>query len=235
MMPIVSYCKKCKEEVPPAEVCTLCGRSLPASSMRLSWAYTYAPVMDWIRWSMILRIMLPVLLVLIGLILGLEALLHGTIGVQALWAQGLMRVILWITAAMGAGVFFVLLLQGKEEIRFVIDQKGVHAKTYLLRPSAIKYWLRMQPVPAWLNSGKEPLPVGEKDVAWQELRRVQGWPDKEIILLYAPRWWLSMALYCLPGTYEEAVQFIYDHVKKRSQVKMAVPPQLPEEPPFPLT
>ncbi len=230
-MPVMAWCKKCKQEVMPDSVCPLCGQKLPANSLRLSWAYEFAPVRDFLSWNSILRVALPVLALLMLLIIGVEWGRKGLLGVQALLAQGVWGLLLLLAAAMMLAALLMLLTRGREDVRYILDSKGVHVQVWQAKPSLFKRVFRMVP-----DQGQTGLPgqtmwmLEERHIPWPMLRRVAFWPDKDKILLYNPRFWLCLTLHALPETYDDAIRFIYEQVKKRPGV-MKLPPAPVDLPP----
>ena len=230
-MPVMAYCKKCKQEVWPDTVCSICGQKLPANNLRIRWSFELAPVRDFLSWNSILRVALPVLILIMMAITGVEFGRKGILGVQTLLAQGFLSLLLMLMVAMTAMSFAALLFRGREEVRYILDGKGVHVQVWQVKPSFIKRIFNMIPPEAQQGS-KEQVEwmLEEKHIPWTALRRVGFWPDRDKILLYSPRFWLAAALHALPDTYDDAVRFIYEHVKKRPGV-MRLPPAPSELPP----
>lgn len=229
-MPVMAYCKKCKQEVWPDAVCPICGQKLPANGLRLSWSFGITPVRDFLSWNSIFRVALPVLLLLLLVITGVEFGRKGILGVQALMAQGFWSLLLMLTAAMMAVSFAALALRGREEVRYILDSKGVHMQVWQVKPSLIKRIFGMIPPDAQHGSmGQLEWMLEEKHIPWTKLSRVGFWPDRDKILLYSPKFYLALALHALPETYDDAVRFIYEHVKKRPGV-MRMPPASGEIP-----
>ena len=71
------YCKKCNMDVPEGEACPVCGKTPPASSMRVAWMYARQRALDWMSWNAVMRIAVPVLTAATALGLVLELLLGG--------------------------------------------------------------------------------------------------------------------------------------------------------------
>jgi hypothetical protein len=229
-MPVMYYCKKCKQEVPPDTVCPICGQKLSENSLRLSWSFGLAPVRDFLSWNSILRVALPALILLMLVITGVEFGRKGILGVQVLLAQGFWSLLSVLMAAMIVAVFAALALRGREEVRYILDGKGVHIQVWQMKPSFIKRIFGMIPPEAQQGSmGQFEWMLEEKHILWAKLCRVGFWPDRDKILLYSPRFYLAAALHALPETYDDAVRFIYEHVKKRPGV-MRLPPASGELP-----
>jgi hypothetical protein len=224
-MPIAAYCKKCKLEVTPGPMCPHCGQKLSANSLRLSWAYEYAPARDFLSWSAILRIALPVVVLLLLAAVGTEWAAKGFLGVQTLLKEGLLPLILEIAGAMGLVILFVLMFRGREEVRYVLDHTGAHAAFYMVKPPILRRWLRLLSEPAEEDMLGRPIwKLDEKHVPWQALKRVQLWPDKDKILLHSPRWWVALVVHCQPDTYDDALRFMQTQLKKRTGVLPPLPP-----------
>lgn len=228
----MAYCKKCKQEVWPDTVCPICGQKLPVNNLRISWSFGLTPVRDFLSWNSVLRVTLPVLMLVMIIISGVEFGRKGILGVQTLLAQGFWSLLLMLMLAMVAVAFVALLLRGREEVRYILDGKNVHIQIWQVKPSFIKRIFGMIPPEAQVGSaGQYEWMLEEKHIPWTKLCRVGLWPDRDKILLYSPRFWLAAALHASPDTYDDAVRFIYEHVKKRPGV-MKLPPA-PLEPPSP--
>ena len=224
-MPVMAWCKKCKQEVTPGSVCPLCGQKLPSTSLRFSWTFGLVPVRDFLSWNSILRVALPVLALLMLVILGVEWARKGFLGVQALLTQGLPAMMLWVGAALLAIAFLGLLLRGREEIQYVLNHAGVQAKVTITKPNRLQRLFHDPAAPAQADDWGQPVWLAAaKDIPWQAVHRVELWPDRDKILLYSPRFWLVLTLHALPETYDDAVRYVYDHVKKRPGVMKMVPP-----------
>jgi hypothetical protein len=230
-MPVMYYCKKCKQEVMPDTVCSICGQKLSENSQRLSWSFGLTPMHDFLCWNSILRVALPALILFMLVIMGVEFGSKGTAGLQALLAQGFWSLFFTLAAAMMAVAFVALTLRGRVEVRYILDGKGVHMQVWQVKPSLIKRILGMIPPEAYTDSnGQFEWMLEEKHIPWIKLCRVGFWPDRDKILLYSPRFYLALTLHALPETYDDAVRFVYEHVKKRPGV-MQLPPAPSELPP----
>ncbi len=218
-MPLTSYCKKCGKDVPVASLCPDCGAKLAANTVRLAWCVEHRPAADWMCWNAVVRLICPVLAVTILLVVLLEALMGGLDGVAALLSGGLMPALLGIIAAVLAVLLLVFLFQGDDLLDCVIDAKGIHVQTYLPRPTALKLLMRGKSI-RMLDAGEEILLLSSREIAWKDIRRVQLWPEKTMILLYAPKWWLRLPLPCTPFTWEDAMAFIADKIGRKKDVTL---------------
>ena len=228
-MPVMAYCKKCKQEVEPAALCSLCGQKLSSGSLRISWTYAYSPVREFLSWNSILRVGLPALVLLMLTVMGMELARRGMLGLQLLFAQGFARLMLALFMILFAAVLVSLLLRGRVMARFVLDQKGAHVQMWQARPSLLLRILRITPGRAdtadpW---GEGMRLLEEKHLPYASIKRVGLWPDRDKILLYNPRFFQTLALHCLPDTYDDSLRFLYDQVKKRPGVMQ--PPAMPQE------
>ncbi len=231
-MGITSYCKKCGQDVPRGEVCANCGARLTKNSARVVWCLEHSPVRDWMCWNGVLRIMAPSAAGALLLALLLEGVAGGLASVERLLSQGLL--VTWGTLCLAALalLWLILLLQGHDLLDCVVDSKGVHVTTYLLNPTPLRLLMRMQS-PA-MCSQAVPAPQGSilllrtREVTWQEISRVQLWPEKATILLYAPSWWMRLALPCSAFQYEAVLEFMRDKVGRRKD--LLLPPDIKAPP-----
>ena len=229
-MPITAYCKKCARDVPPGDVCPHCGGKLAKSALRVAWCADHTPVRDWMSWNAVMRLVLPVLLAVLALILLLEGLAGGLEGIAALLRGGLLFSLLGLLALTAAGLLLAFILQGDDLQDCVVDGRGVHIQQYLPEPTALKLMLRLKS-PRLLeryDPTEGILLIGQKELAWKDIARVQLWPEKTLILLYAPAWWMRLALPCTPFNYEDCLTFIQEKIGRKKGVmlpaELAAPP-----------
>ena len=223
-IPLTSYCKKCGQDVPVSSFCPHCHAKLAANTVRLAWCVDHSPVRDWMCWNAVMRLLLPVLGATLALILLLEGVLGGLTGVAALLSSGLVVSLTGILGMVLAVMLLVFILQGDDLLDCVVDARGIHVLQYLPEPTKLKLLLRGKS-PALLDSlnGENLLLVAQKDIAWKDIQRVQLWPEKTMVLFYAPRWWMRVALPCTAFTWEDALAFIREKIGKKKAVV------LPEE------
>lgn len=232
-MAITAYCKKCRQDVPMGEVCPLCGSRLAKSAARVAWCVEHTPVEDWLSWNAAARIILPAYGVVLAMILLLEGLSGGGAAVQRLLQGGLMLSMLLLLLVTAFVLLVVLHLQGDDVIDCVVDSRGVHVQQYLTAPTPLKLLLRcrsprlMQQTDA---SGETPLVlISQKELAWKDIARVQLWPEKNLVLLYAPTWWMRLALYCTPFTWEDTLAYMRDKVGRKKNLllprELVAPPK----------
>ena len=221
-MPITAYCKKCARDVPPGDLCPHCGGKLAKSALRVAWCADHTPVRDWMSWNAVMRLVLPVLLAVLALILLLEGLAGGLEGIAALLRGGLLFSLLGLLALTAAGLLLAFILQGDDLQDCVVDGRGVHIQQYLPEPTALKLMLRLKS-PRLLeryDPTEGILLIGQKELLWKDIARVQLWPEKTLILLYAPAWWMRLSLPCTPFTYEDCLTFIQEKLGRKKGVML---------------
>ena len=221
-MPLTSYCKKCSRDVPVGERCPHCGSKLPANTVRLAWCVDHVPLRDWMSWNAVMRIALPVLLLALALAVRLEGVTGGVAGIEAILREGLPLSLLGV-AIFGAAVLLLLfILQGDDILDCVVDNKGFHVQQYLPEPTPLKLLARLKS-PALMDRVTEENPMlllSQREIAWKDIARVQLWPEKTLLLLYAPRWWLRLAVPCTPFTWEDALNMVSDKLGRKKAVQL---------------
>jgi len=223
-IPLTSYCKKCGRDMPRSERCPECGAKLAPGAVRLAWCVEHTPVRDWMSWNAALRIVLPVLGMTLLLTLMAEAAVGGIAGVAAILKGWLLPCLMLMLASILAVLLLILILQGDDLLDCVIDNAGLHVQQYLPNPTPLKLILRFRS-PALLETmGEENmLLIASREIPWKEIRRVQLWPEKTMLLLYAPRWWLRLSIPCTPFTWTDALGFVRDKIGKKKDV--ILPPE----------
>ena len=231
-MPLTSYCKKCARDVPVGERCPHCGSKLPANTVRLAWCVDHAPLKDWMSWNAVMRIALPVLMLALALAVLLEGVTGGVAGIEAIIREGLPLSLMGV-AVFGVAVLLLLfILQGDDILDCVVDNKGFHVQQYLPEPTPLKLMARLKS-PALMNQVTEDNPMlllSQREIAWKDIARVQLWPEKTLLLLYAPTWWLRLAVPCTPFTWEDALDMVSDKLGRKKAVQL---PQQLVQPPKP--
>ena len=220
-MPLTSYCKKCARDVPVGDICPDCGGKLAASAVRLAWCVDHVPLRDWMCWNAVMRIALPAAGITLAVTLLLETIFGG---LTQLLSGGLLPTLAWLTLGSLAVLLLVFILQGDDLLDCVIDSTGVHIQQYLPRPTAFKLALRLKS-PQLLKQRDESdvLLIASRSISWKEIRRVQLWREKGLILLYAPAWWQRLTIPCTHATWKDALAFIRDKLGKKKDV--ILPPE----------
>ena len=226
-MALTAYCKKCNREVPPGETCPLCGARLGKNAAHAAWCLERVPVRDWLLWNEIMRVLLPAGLAVLLLVLLAEGLSGGTQALERLLRSGFPAALAGLLAAAVGLIFLILLLQGRELTDYVADSRGIHETRYLPRPTALKLILRLRPPRLLRETEGQEIPLvrlGEKSIAWKDVARVQLWPEKCVILVYAPSWWLRVGVVCTPFTWEDTIGLIRQKLGRKT--KVLLPPSL---------
>ncbi|QTE69606.1 zinc ribbon domain-containing protein [Clostridiales bacterium] len=231
-MALTAYCKKCGREVEPGEICPRCGTRLGKNAAHAAWCVERTPVKDWMYWNSVMRVLLPAALVILVLVLVLEAVSGGIAAVERMMTSGFPLTLLILLAAALLAVFAVLLLQGKELSDFVVDSRGIHETRYLPDPTPLKLLMRMKsPAAAKQAEGGDTrvLMLSRRDLAWKDVARVQLWPEKCMILFYAPAWWLRIPTICTPFSWDDTIGFAQEKLGKKKKVKL--PPSMAQDAP----
>lgn len=204
--------------------CPDCGAKLPASTVRLAWCVDHTPVKDWMCWNAVLRIVLPVVGLTLALVFLLEGILGGLNGLALLLSGGLLPTLAGLLLGGLAVVLLIFILQGDDLLDCVIDSSGLHVQQYLPHPTALKLLMRLRsPQLRQQTDESGLLLIASREIPWKEIRRVQLWPEKTLILIYAPRWWQRLALPCTPFTWDDALSFIRDKIGRKKDV--ILPPE----------
>ena len=220
-MPLTSYCKKCGQDVPVSSFCPNCRAKLAANTVRLAWCVDHHPVRDWMCWNAVMRLLLPGVGATLVLVILLEAIMGGLDGVAMLLGGGLLVSLTGIMGMVLTVMLLVFILQGDDLLDCVVDARGIHVQKYLPEPTALKLVLRGKS-PRMLDAmGDENLLlVSSTEIAWKDITRVQLWPEKNMILFYAPKWWMRLALPCTPFTWEDALDCIREKIGKKKAVTL---------------
>ena len=230
---MTAFCKKCGREVDAGEVCPVCGTRLGKNAAHAAWCVERRPVADWMSWNAVMRLLLPATLAILLLVLLLEGISGGAAAVEKLLLSGFPVVLLILLAAVLAVVLAVLALQGRELADYVVDNRGIHEVRYLPDPTPLKLLARLKS-PARMNGiggSGESVPVlrlSEKDLAWKDVARVQLWPEKCMVLYYAPARWLRSAVVCTPFTWNDVLELTRSKLGKKRKIllpqSLVIPP-----------
>ena len=120
--------------------------------------------------------------------------------------------------------FAALLLQGKEIADYVVDSRGIHEIHYLPDPTPLKLIVRLKPLSLLKETERggaaAVLKLGEKDLPWKNVARVQLWPEKGMILYYAPSWWMRIAAACTPFIWEDVMALTREKLGKKRKIRL---------------
>ena len=129
--------------------------------------------------------------------------------------------------------FTALALQGKELTDYVVDSRGIHETHYLPDPTPLKLITRLKPLSLLREGGGGSAPpvlkLGEKDLPWKNVARVQLWPEKCMILYYAPAWWMRIAAACTPFTWEDVMGLTREKLGKKKKIRLPASLVIPPE------
>ena len=225
-MPIRNYCKKCRTEVNPGEVCPNCGAKLNKAGEGLRWNDERTPVSDWFSWNAFLRVIVPVIALIMLSVLVFEGLTEGAAGIQRVLAQDFFAVLLFVLGLMVLATMALLCLMGRESVRCVLDARGAHAFILLRNARPVQLRLRML-TPQTLESLKDNAPIAiadgytlvkRTDIAWTDIQRMRCWPETRTLLFYRPRWWLALAMHCDEAVYADALEWTEKKLGRRKGV-----------------
>lgn len=232
-MAMTAYCRKCRRDVPMGEECPYCGGRLTRSSARVAWCVEHRPVRDWMCWNAVARIALPSFGTVLVLILALEGLAGGAQAVVQLMQGGLLTTLALLLALSGLLLLLILTLQGKDLCDCVVDSRGVHVQQYLVNPTPVKLLVRFRDPRSMAQADQSVTPpvllIGSRELCWKDIARVQLWPEKTCVLLYAPAWWMRLALPCTPFTYPDVLDYMRDKVGRKKNLllprELVAPPK----------
>ncbi len=214
-----AYCKRCGREVDAGEMCPFCGTRLGKNAAHAAWCAERTPVKDWMYWNSVMRLLLPGTLAIAALVLLAEGISGGADALEKMLSSAFLPVlgILLLTAL--AVIFLVLLLQGKELSDFVVDSRGIHETRWLPDPTPLKLMLRGKaPRIPEEDGGSRLVQLNERRIAWKDISRVQLWPEKCMVLFYAPSWWLRIPVVCTPFTWGDTMDYIREKLGRKKNV-----------------
>ena len=232
-MALTAYCKKCAREVDAGEVCPFCGTRLGKNAAHAAWCVERSPLKDWMSWNAVMRILLPAALAILLLVLLAEGLSGGIGAVERMLTSGFPVVLLILLGTILVMTAVILALQGKELTDYVVDNRGVHETHYLPDPTPLRLITRLKS-PALMkeageNSGAAVLKLNEKHLAWKDVARVQLWPEKTMILYYAPGWWLRIAAVCTPFSWDDVMGLTREKLGRKRKIRLPSSLRIPAE------
>ena len=233
-MALTVFCKKCGREMEATEVCPFCGTRFGRNAAHAAWCVERVPVKDWICWNAVMRLLIPAALAILLLVLLLEGIAGGIGALERMMTSGFPVVLMILLGTILAVVLLGLLLQGKELTDYVADNRGIHEIHYLPNPTPLKMLARLKS-PALIgpagDDGRAPVvKLSEKDLAWKDVARVQLWPEKCMILYYAPAGWLRIAVVCTPFTWEDMMGLTREKLGKKRRIQLPPALVIPAEP-----
>ena len=211
---IVSYCKKCKIESEGA-VCQQCGKRAPSSNVRDVWRTVRVPGADAGAWRSAIGILSFTVILLLAVLLLAER--FGSSAQNFSASVGTL-----ISAVAVAGVIGLLIvlaafaLQGREEIRYILDMEGAHMQTWY-RASRIHAWARLQranmSAAVQSRDGSRYIKAEERHLLWQDINEIGYSPSTGTIRLYRAPHLAPFVLRIPPEEYEMAEALIKKHTK----------------------
>lgn len=224
-MPSANYCKKCKVETPPGEMCPRCGTRLTKAGERLSFRVERVPMVNWFVWNSLLRVVVPVFTLLFSGTLLVEGFASGSHGIQPAMVQGFFWMLLGLFGAMLFLALLVFWVQGPDVIHYVLDAKAARAYIYVHQPNAMQLWARLmtranaealaQTYPEAVQEGFTL--VRHTGIAWAQVSRFAVWPETATVLLYRPVFWQALSIHCEPGEYSQLEALVRRKVPKRKR------------------
>ena len=213
-----AYCKRCGKEVDAGELCPFCGSRLGKNAAHAAWCVERTPVRDWMYWNSVMRLLLPGALVILLLVLLAEGISGGPEAVEKMLSSAFLPVLGILLLTVLIVIFAVLLLRGKELSDFVVDNQGIHETSYLPDPSPLKLLLRGRNPGFAGEDGSRVVKLSERKIAWKDVARVQLWPEKCMVLFYAPAWWLRIPVLCTPFTWDDTMEYIREKLGRKKKV-----------------
>lgn len=232
-MPLVNYCRKCRAETPLGETCPYCGGKLSQNGEQISFGLLQRPEREWFAWNNLMRVALPVWVLVVVFIVAAEGAAAGAEGVITLIQGGFLRTMLGLLAAVLAGVWIVLRLQGAESVHVVLDKQGVQVRTYVQEGSAAALYARFLSEQAIdklaaedERSALEGLTLVRRIcLPWSEIRRVRIWREGSAILFFRPSFWQAAAVHVPVSELAQAEEYVRKKMKrnKKAKVQPAIP------------
>ncbi|MBQ6175124.1 MAG: hypothetical protein IJK28_10920 [Clostridia bacterium] len=214
-MALSAYCKKCGRETVPGGVCPVCGGKLgPAHAF---WRVNQVPVRSWVSWNAPMRLILPCAGIIFLALLLAEAASGGADAMNAFLSGGIPTVLLCILIGIMTVTGLILFLQGRHTCEISADKSGITMRVLLSNPDALRLLAHFRS-PKLMEDSRLRMEYGllleERRMSWKDVSRVQLWPEQGTVLLYAPRWWLRMAVPCDSEGWQEMSALITEKLGK---------------------
>jgi hypothetical protein len=210
------YCRKCGTDN-ETNVCDTCGRQLKNTAARYMWRIARVPVLDGIAVRGILRVLLYAELLLLFVLVAAEYLLTDFPQARdLLTASGLLETLLVFYLAGAFLGILTLALQGREEVRYVLDPKGAHLQTWIC-PSRIRCWSRFLSYDKRVfltdSTGGPCMLARETHLLWADVRRAEFRQRASRIDLFRPSVFLFMSLWIPREEYSQAADLVASRTK----------------------
>jgi len=210
------HCKKCGTDN-ETSVCDTCGRQLKNTAARYMWRVARVPILDGTAVRAILRVLLYAeLLLLFILVAGQYILTDFAQARDLLTSSGLLESLLIIYAAGAFLGILTLALQGREEVRYILDPKGAYLET-LICPSRLRCWSRFLSYDKRVfqtdSTGGPCMLVRETYLLWADIRRAEFRQRASRIDLYRPSVFLIMSLWIPREEYAQVSSLVASRTK----------------------
>lgn len=220
-MPLSARCKKCGTETASGAICPRCGGKL--GNLRWLWRVERRPVLSWIGWNTPMRVILPGITLMAAAVAAAELIGGGAGAVERLLSGDLPRLLLILTASALALTGLVLVLRGREVLEIAAEKSGLTVTVLLPKPNAVSLLLRLRSPRLAADTSRRReygLLLEERKLPWKEIRRVQIWAEKSLVLLYAPSWWLRLAVPCDQETWPEIRQVVTERLGRQKNTRL---------------
>lgn len=208
---LVYYCAKCQRQNGRPQ-CESCGRGLGNPSVRYVWEDSRMALADSYRLGLLVRIALTATVLTVLVMLALEYILTGPSAFTSFfYSTGILKASLLMGFAVILLGLLALLLQGREEVQYMMDPKGVLKRTWI-QPTRARCWARFirydkgafQPN----NEGKPFLLAHEEYLVWADAARYRLSPRAGRIILYRPYNFVFLVLWLPRGEYDGAAEMV---------------------------
>ncbi len=214
---LIYYCAKCQQQN-MRNVCDSCGKGLSAATARFIWSDYRLPLSDIFRLGAVLRVTLMALALLIVVMFIMEYILTGMDAVNFLTNSGILPALVQVYLGAVALALLVMGLQGRENVQYVLDPKGILKRTWIT-PTRLHCWARgLRYDPLSIQQNAEGLPfmmAHEEYLVWTEAARYSLRPRAGRIKLYRPYAFVFMSLHVPREEYEGAAAMIAAKIKAR--------------------
>ena len=214
---LVYYCAKCQRQNPRNQ-CDSCGKALAGTSARYIWSDYRLPLTDVVKVTAMIRSVLIALVLLISVMFLLEFILTGAGAVTFLTGSGILTALVQVFFGAVAVGLLIFLLQGRENVQYAMDPKGVLKRTWITpsRLNCAARGIRYDKRAIQQNADGLPfLMAHEEYLLWQDAARYTLRPHAGRIKLYRPYSFVFMTLYIPREEYEGAAAMVSAKIKPK--------------------
>ena len=212
---LIYYCAKCQRQN-MRNVCDSCGKGLPGTAARYIWSDYRQPLADTVKLGALVRLPLMALALLITVMFVMEYIMTGAQAVTFLTNSGILpAMVQTFFSAVGVGLL-ILALQGKENVQYAMDPKGVLKRTWITptRLNCLMRGIRYDKRAIQQNADGLPfLMAHEEYLVWQDARRYVLRPRAGRIKLYRPYAFVFMTLHIPREEYDGAAAMVAGKIK----------------------